>query len=117
MKTKLQSLILGLALCAGLHQATAQVILNPNQIQGNLRFTNTNPAILAILGAPGNFGIGGFTDSGSWEAGGGGWFNYFVVISIETTIYIAFSFWANRRLHRAAWAEIESGRWTPPTVA
>ena len=57
MKTKLQSLILGLALCAGLHQTTAQVILNPNQIQGNLRFTNTNPAILAILGAPGNFGI------------------------------------------------------------
>ena len=64
-----------------------------------------------------DFGFGGFTDSGSWEAGGGGWFNYFVVISIETTIYIAFSFWANRRLHRAAWAEIESGRWTPPTVA
>jgi hypothetical protein len=57
MKNQLNRLLTALALCAGWHQAAAQVVLNPNQIQGSLTFTNTNPAILHILNAPDNLGI------------------------------------------------------------
>ena len=57
MKSKPTRWLTALALGAGVHQAAAQVILNPNQIEGTLKFTNTNQAILHILNAPGDLGI------------------------------------------------------------
>ncbi len=41
--------------------ATAQIIANPQVVQGTVRFTNTNPAVLAILAAPGNEGMTNLT--------------------------------------------------------
>ncbi|HXG49250.1 MAG TPA: HYR domain-containing protein [Methylomirabilota bacterium] len=35
----------------------AQIIANPNQIRGTVRFSNVNPAILSILGVPGHQGF------------------------------------------------------------
>jgi hypothetical protein len=59
MKTRnshlLLVLFLGLAAAATL--APAQVILHPNHLSGTVRFTNSNPAILNLLGAPGNEGM------------------------------------------------------------
>ena len=59
MKSNLwNSIALGL-LCLGatLGSGRGQVVVNPNLIQGTLQFTNTNPAILSLLGPPGNEGI------------------------------------------------------------
>jgi hypothetical protein len=57
MKNQICRFMTALAWCAGLHHAAAQIVLNPNQIQGNLNFTNTNTAIVHILNAPGDLGI------------------------------------------------------------
>ena len=57
MKTKLRTLFIILNLFTFIGLATAQVVLNPNHIEGTLSFTNTNPDILSILGSPGDFGI------------------------------------------------------------
>lgn len=50
--------VLALA-CFGIvtHSTRAQVILNPNTIQGTVRFANTNPAILDLLNPPGDEGM------------------------------------------------------------
>jgi hypothetical protein len=49
---------LALAVFAGsMMPLLAQVILHPNQIQGTIRFSNVDPAILGILDAPGNQGF------------------------------------------------------------
>jgi hypothetical protein len=42
---------------AGTVSLNGQVILNPNQISGTLRFSNANAAILNLLKAPGNEGM------------------------------------------------------------
>lgn len=53
-------LVLGLA-CLGFAAASvrlpAQVVFSSNQIAGTVRFTNSNPAILALLGPPGDEGM------------------------------------------------------------
>jgi hypothetical protein len=52
--------VLALAVLAawlGLGRLNAQVIVNPNYINGSVRFTNTNPIILSLLGAPSNLGM------------------------------------------------------------
>ena len=48
------SLLCSVAGTASLH---GQVILNPNQISGTLRFSNANAAILNLLKSPGNEGM------------------------------------------------------------
>ncbi len=44
-------------LVAGIMPGNGQVILNPNTISGQLRFSNANAAILNLLKAPGNEGM------------------------------------------------------------
>ena len=41
--------------------ADCQIIANPQVIQGTVRFTNTDPGVLAVLGAPGNEGMTNLT--------------------------------------------------------
>jgi hypothetical protein len=57
MKSHIQSLVALLAACVPLAHLHAQVILNPNQIQGTVSFTNINPAILSLMISPGTFGL------------------------------------------------------------
>jgi hypothetical protein len=49
--------LLLLSLGASVVPSHGQVILNPNTLSGNVRFTNSNPAILSLLNAPGDEGI------------------------------------------------------------
>ena len=46
-----------LALNWGSPLGAADVELQPNQIQGVVRFSNVNPAILSLLGPPGEEGV------------------------------------------------------------
>ena len=59
MKTHLlDPVVLALVcLAANIAPLKGQVILNSNSISGTVRFTNTNPAILSLLKAPGNEGM------------------------------------------------------------
>jgi predicted Ser/Thr protein kinase len=66
------------------------------------------------------FWFGGKVQGGSFSFGGvrGTYFVLLIaVIGVETLIYPALALWATRRLYRAAWIEIEAGRWTPPIRA
>ena len=59
MKTRNCSfaLLLALGLAASLVTGRAQVILHPNIVSGNVRFSNSNPAILDLLNPPGDEGM------------------------------------------------------------
>src|SRR6185503_13897210 len=50
---------LGLSMTAGF----AQVATIPVEVRGNVRFSNSNPALLAVLGPPGNQGLQGIVAS------------------------------------------------------
>jgi hypothetical protein len=53
--------VLAVAPLVAVAPASAQIVANPQVIQGNARFINSNPAVLAILGAPGNEGMSNLT--------------------------------------------------------
>jgi hypothetical protein len=63
-----------------------------------------------------DFGAGGF-EGGNFSFGGfEGPSNILLVVLLggEALIYMGFIIWATKRLYGEAWAEIKSGRWTPP---
>jgi len=57
---------------------------------------------------------------GSFSFGGGGGLNLAILVSlitVETLVFIILTMWMVRTVYRAAWAEIEAGRWTPAQKA
>jgi hypothetical protein len=68
----------------------AQIIAHPNQIQGTVRFSNVNPAILNLLNPPANQGFTSAVVYAYGNVGGQGLSSYTIVNSASTPTSVAY---------------------------